>query len=728
MDIQLGSVTSASSIDTPLSDTNSEINTVPSPQEIPEYDVNSIDSKIHKLWNQVLSKPTAEDIEYSNTTETNKQLMTSRNEILGWIIWDWANSPMWQVINALAWALFVVNNATEYACERYTTYGCDVNNKPILANEKLKIKIGSIELKPESFYFLVISFSGIVQLFSYIMIGGLMDYKNYQFYIFKICAIIAALFNIPYIFLTNAKSFMFAGFWTAIGLTFYGLAEIAYNSHLVDIVDNHWLLRRAQRNNTQTDDACKIRNTIADDISTFGVSCGYIGSLIMTLFTAVMFVTMNDVTYKQFDGFGVTSDMKTTEMYAEFVYGCTIRYFYDYDEQESQIAAIQLFYNDINLNGSYIGNRNVSSANLNYNQEIFISNSKISKILLWYNDDNTVAGIQFETEDAVQSNIFGNVTNLGNGLVIKMDSNSKHEYVFGGYDVYTDVKNGNIIVSGFDFLFLSTNGQWSSTLSIRLVILSVCIWWMGWQLITIITMKYRVKNDLPQHSNIFTISIKNTWKTISETFTKYPNIKWCMIAWFFYSDAVGTAGNTCILFAKIELDMNSVELILIILEYELVGAIGGVFIVWLQKKLQWDCRKIIVYHLVFYAVVSCYPLIGFIPNSPIGLVSKIEMYIFVFIFSFQIASLQGFSRALTSNLIPTGKENEIFSLYAITDKGSSWIGPLITGLISNSFGLRWAMFYVVLFFIICVPIILKIDLQQGMIQAGKINLKQKHKK
>ena len=80
----------------------------------------------------------------------------------------------------------------------------------------------------------------------------------------------------------------------------------------------------------------------------------------------------------------------------------------------------------------------------------------------------------------------------------------------------------------------------------------------------------------------------------------------------------------------------------------------------------------------------------------------------------------GFGRSLTANLIPKGKENDLFSLFAITDKGSSWIGPAIIGVLSNFIGLRLPLIYVLIFFLVSIPLIYTIDIEEGMKQAGRL--------
>merc|ERR1719245_1951293 len=62
----------------------------------------------------------------------------------------------------------------------------------------------------------------------------------------------------------------------------------------------------------------------------------------------------------------------------------------------------------------------------------------------------------------------------------------------------------------------------------------------------------------------------------------------------------------------------------------------------------------------------------------------------------------------------------MFALYEITDKGSSWIGPLMVAFIANSLSIRWGMIYVALFFLIPLPILIYgVSLKDGMKQAGR---------
>ena len=48
--------------------------------------------------------------------------------------------------------------------------------------------------------------------------------------------------------------------------------------------------------------------------------------------------------------------------------------------------------------------------------------------------------------------------------------------------------------------------------------------------------------------------------------------------------------------------------------------------------------------------------------------------------------MQSFSRSLFGRLIPAGEEAAFFSVYELTNRGSSWLGPLVLSAVQQSTG------------------------------------------
>ena len=68
-------------------------------------------------------------------------------------------------------------------------------------------------------------------------------------------------------------------------------------------------------------------------------------------------------------------------------------------------------------------------------------------------------------------------------------------------------------------------------------------------------------------------------------------------------------------------------------------------------------------------------------------------------------------------------QNELFSLYEITDRGSSWMGPLIVAYVSNKYNnMRYAMIYVLFAFLLSFPIIyFFVDFKKGVQQSNLLH-------
>jgi UMF1 family MFS transporter len=62
---------------------------------------------------------------------------------------------------------------------------------------------------------------------------------------------------------------------------------------------------------------------------------------------------------------------------------------------------------------------------------------------------------------------------------------------------------------------------------------------------------------------------------------------------------------------------------------------------------------------------------------------------------------QAISRSLFAQMVPIGKEAEFYSFYEVSERGTSWIGPLLFGLMNQLFGnLRLAILSLIFFFVV----------------------------
>jgi UMF1 family MFS transporter len=84
-----------------------------------------------------------------------------------------------------------------------------------------------------------------------------------------------------------------------------------------------------------------------------------------------------------------------------------------------------------------------------------------------------------------------------------------------------------------------------------------------------------------------------------------------------------------------------------------------------------------------------------------------------------LGSSQALSRSLFAKMVPARQESAYFSLYEISERGTSWLGPLVFGLAVQLTGsTRVAFLPLIAFFLIGCLILGTTNVRQGIADAG----------
>ena len=84
-----------------------------------------------------------------------------------------------------------------------------------------------------------------------------------------------------------------------------------------------------------------------------------------------------------------------------------------------------------------------------------------------------------------------------------------------------------------------------------------------------------------------------------------------------------------------------------------------------------------------------------------------------------LGGTQALARSYFSLFIPRGKEAEYFSFYHAMDRGTSWFGTLVFGVVytlTDSY--RPAIFALIVFFVLGGALLLRVDTERGMRDAS----------
>jgi UMF1 family MFS transporter len=124
-------------------------------------------------------------------------------------------------------------------------------------------------------------------------------------------------------------------------------------------------------------------------------------------------------------------------------------------------------------------------------------------------------------------------------------------------------------------------------------------------------------------------------------------------------------------------------------------AFGGALF-W-GKLAQWiGAKRAIIVSLVIWAGVVIYSYGGMKGEH-----RATEFFILGMFIAVVLGGSQAISRSLFAQMIPKNKEAEFFSIYEISERGTSWLGTLVFGIAVTVFkSLRPAIFSLIIFFVV----------------------------
>lgn len=188
-------------------------------------------------------------------------------------------------------------------------------------------------------------------------------------------------------------------------------------------------------------------------------------------------------------------------------------------------------------------------------------------------------------------------------------------------------------------------------------------------------------------------------------------------------------GAVAVIFARTEMNVPYDRLIIAVLISPFASIAGNYAFFQLQNITKISSKAVLVILLALMGLVPCWGIIGLFTNR-FGLHQQWEIYVFASYYGFLVGALQSFSRVIFSELIPSGDESEFFSLYAITDKGSSWVGPLLQSLIADLSGRpRAGLFVLIVMIWAPIPILVwLVDMKRGTQDAKTFHRHIQHTK
>lgn len=249
-----------------------------------------------------------------------------------------------------------------------------------------------------------------------------------------------------------------------------------------------------------------------------------------------------------------------------------------------------------------------------------------------------------------------------------------------------------------------TGGQ-----AVRLGLASAGLWWLVFSIVPMLTLRNRApaKSPPPGESAVGA-AIKQLLHTLSRL-KHYPQTLLFLVAYLIYNDAIQTVFALATQFGSEELKMSTAQLTQAILMVQFVAFLGALVFNWVAGLI--GNRRTIMLTLAIWAL-AVFLIYGWVHSAG-------EFYIAAAIVATVMGGSQALSRSLFSFMIPKGQEAEYYSVYEISDKGTSWMGPLFVGAaLSITHNFRFAIVSLVVFFIVGLALLSRLDVGRAAREAG----------
>ena len=230
-------------------------------------------------------------------------------------------------------------------------------------------------------------------------------------------------------------------------------------------------------------------------------------------------------------------------------------------------------------------------------------------------------------------------------------------------------------------------------LAVRLSLLSAGVWWGGFALITFALLKSRpAKKKLPPGKNYLSAGFAELRATFKEL-RRLPLTARYLLGYLIYNDGIQTVIAAASTFLEQELfpGGNPVFLLEIFLMVQFVAVAGALLFERLAYLM--TTKNAIIVSLIIWSGIVIYAY-GFLNTVP-------EAWVLAGVIAIVLGGSQALSRSLFSKMIPEGKEASFFGLYEVSERGTSWMGPLLFSLVVSRTGsYRLALLTLIFFFVV----------------------------
>ncbi|KAF9275397.1 Autophagy protein 22, partial [Mortierella alpina] len=232
----------------------------------------------------------------------------------------------------------------------------------------------------------------------------------------------------------------------------------------------------------------------------------------------------------------------------------------------------------------------------------------------------------------------------------------------------------------------------------------------------------QVSNDLSAWcsgaANVGALIVQGTYYQTFKAMRELSQITRFIFSWFLISDGVNTIAALLYVITYQDLRFSHTKSLIMTMVISAMAFMGAYLFLYIRQFWRLSTKFMILFTLGLYTLLTVYFVVPMYFTNSFGLRHEWEAWVSVVYLGLIISTFFGVARVMMAELCPEGDENEWFSLFQLADKGSSWIGPFVTGAIQSVTGeFRAGFWFPLALFIVGGAILMTVDMNKGKDEA-----------
>ncbi|MFJ6631320.1 MFS transporter [Streptomyces sp. NPDC091376] len=250
----------------------------------------------------------------------------------------------------------------------------------------------------------------------------------------------------------------------------------------------------------------------------------------------------------------------------------------------------------------------------------------------------------------------------------------------------------------------------SESEAVRICLASAGLWWGAFTLVPLRRLRDRrvAAGEVAAGGGVGA-----GWRQLVATLRdmrRHPLTLSFLLAYLVYNDGVQTVISQASVYGSEELKLDQTTLITAVLLVQVLAVAGALGMGRLARS--YGAKRTILGSLAVWTLILAAGY--FLPAR-----TPVWFYALAAAIGLVLGGSQALSRSLFSHLVPRGKEAEYFSAYEMSDRGLSWMGPLVFGLTFQLTGsYRDAIISLVIFFGLGFVLLARVPVRRAVAAAG----------